>query len=54
MKPNPILPVLDGSLHGGLPGSVVSIDSFASIHDSRPLPAMEGVRGLFFWSVYTL
>ena len=47
MKPNPILPVLDGSLHGGLSGSVDSIDSFASIHDSRPLPAMEGVRGLF-------
>ena len=47
IRPNSILPVLDGSLHGGLPGSVVSIDSFASIHDSRPLPAMEGVRGLF-------
>ena len=47
MRPNPTLPVLDGSLHGGLSGSAVSIDSFASIHDSRPLPAMEGVRGLF-------
>ena len=46
MKPNSTLPVLDGSLHGGLSGSAVSIDSFASIHDSRPLPTMEGVRGL--------
>ena len=45
MRPNPTLPVLDGSLHGGLSGSVVLIDSYASIHDSRPLPAMEGVRG---------
>ena len=48
MRPNPTRPVLDGSLHGGLSGCVVSIDSFASIHDSRPLPAMEGGA----WIVY--
>ena len=47
MRPNPIHPVLDGNLHGGLSGCVVLITSFASIHGSRPLPAMEGVRGLF-------
>ena len=47
MIPNPTHPVLDSSRHGRLFGCVVSIITFAMIHDSRPLPAMEGVRGLF-------
>ena len=42
MIPNPTHPVLDGSRHGRLFGCVVSIITFAMIHDSRPLPAMEG------------
>ena len=42
MIPNPTHSVLDGSRHGRLFGCVVSIITFAMIHDSRPLPAMEG------------
>lgn len=42
MKPNSTHPVLDYGLHGGLYGCVISIITFAIIHDSRLLPAMEG------------
>ena len=42
MIPNPTHPVLDGSRHGRLFGCVVSIITFDMIHDSRPLPTMEG------------
>lgn len=42
MIPNPTHPVLDGSRHGRLFGCVFPIITFAMIHDSRPLPAMEG------------